>query len=121
MIEHLLTDSGLLVTRTQTGTPDRYGTKAWVEESVEVAVWYHPVTSEELALRPAGTVSHLVYLSVAELEAAGVDPDTTSRIVIDGRSLEFAGPPRRWRRPQTGAEFLVADALEQHASAPIGS
>jgi hypothetical protein len=103
-LDHLLTVEATLERRSQDGPADRYGTPGWQTTSETIRCFVWPATGDELAARPAGTLTHKAVI------APDVTVDARARLIIDGGAYEIVAPPGVWWHPD-GAAFQTLDLL----------
>lgn len=91
---HLIRRQCILRNWTQTGPADSLGTPTWQHTDTEDLIAVFPVSSEEVADRPAGRFTHRGFL-----RPESNIRHTTEVILSDGRSWSVDGPPRMWTHP----------------------
>lgn len=108
ILDRLLVQECQITRRKQTGAPDKYQTPTWQGDPTAAYCHVQPISSEELAQRPASRVTHRGWFKAETL----LGPNDRV-VLVSGQGWEVDGKPRIWWNPRTGrAGYLEVDLAE---------
>ena len=111
----LLSQSGALIQRSQTGPEDEYGTPTWETVSTDIMCHIQPAPSganaENAELEEAASAGISVWKGWFP---AGTLLNAADGLLLDdGRQFEFVGPARPWLNPSSNSEIFVEASLKR--------
>jgi hypothetical protein len=114
-LARLLNQTALVINRSQTGPVDEYGTPTWTESEFVTSCHVQPISTEEMAARPADRVRYRAWFPADTAIGA------SDRIVLaSGLEAEVVGSALAWFNPRNRVESHLVVELADVSDEAVG-